>query len=249
MKIKFFGATQTVTGSQYLIEFNGKSILLECGLFQGKRKDFYEKNLSFQFDPRNIDAAIISHAHIDHSGNLPNLVKQGFRGPIFATPPTVKLAELMLLDSGRIHESDAEYVNKKRFRRGEPPIEPLYTQEDAKEVAKLFSQKNYQQSFEPVPGMTVRFFDAGHILGSASVVLDIHENGRTSQFWFSGDIGRRQLPLIDDPVLPEAYTKTEYIFLANIAINIGNSFLALFSTVPYFKYLLTHLTKLYFEHL
>ncbi|NPV85419.1 MAG: MBL fold metallo-hydrolase [Anaerolineae bacterium] len=210
MKIQFNGAAQTVTGSQYLITVNSKLLLLECGLFQGRRKDFYEKNLYFQFDPRQVDAAILTHAHIDHCGNFPNLVKQGYMGRIYVTRPTAKLAELVLLDSGHIHESDAEYVNKKRFRRGEPPIQPLYTRADAERVAAHFSPKEYGEVFEPIPGVTARFVDAGHILGSAGVVLDIRENGRTLHFWFSGDIGRPNLPLIDDPVLPET---AEYLMM------------------------------------
>ncbi len=203
MRIHFHGAAQTVTGSQHLLEINGKKLLLECGLFQGRRKEAFYRNRHFHFDPADVDAVILSHAHIDHSGNLPHLVKDGYHGPIYATPATAHLANIMLLDSGHIHESDAKYVNKKRAKRGEPPIEPLYTQLDAAHVAQHFSPTPYQESFNPIPGVQAHFVDAGHILGSASVVLDIEEGRRKFRFWFSGDIGRRDLPLLRDPVLPQ----------------------------------------------
>jgi len=204
MRIRFHGAAQTVTGSQHLIEVNGSRMLLDCGLYQGRRSETYERNQNHPFDPAKIDAVILSHAHIDHSGNLPHLVKHDFRGPIFATKATADLADIMLRDSGHIQESDAMFVNKKRAKRGEPPIEPLYTIEDAEQVASHFRSIDYDQSFEAAPGVTVRFVEAGHILGSAAVVLDIEENGRKLCLWFSGDIGRRKLPLLRDPVLPDA---------------------------------------------
>jgi metallo-beta-lactamase family protein len=202
MKITFDGAAQSVTGSKHLLEVNGKRLLLDCGLFQGHRADTYERNQNFEFDPSTIDAVILSHAHIDHSGNLPNLVKKGFDGPIYATPPTATLGNIMLLDAAHIQEYDADYVNKKRFRRGEPPIEPLYKVTDAIEAVKHYYPVRYEESFSPVPGVTVRFIDAGHILGSAAIRLDIDENGEKKSLWFSGDIGRYGLPLITDPVMP-----------------------------------------------
>ena len=202
MKISFNGAARTVTGSQHLLEVNGYKLLLDCGLYQGRRADSYQRNQHFAFDPRSIDAVLLSHAHIDHSGNLPNLVKNGFSGPIYATPPTATLGEVMLMDSAHIHEADAEYVNKKRSRRGEPSVEPLYTQQDAAEAIDLYYPVKYEQSFSPVPGVTVTFFDAGHILGSSAIRLDIEEHGSRKCLWFSGDIGRPALPLIDDPVFP-----------------------------------------------
>jgi metallo-beta-lactamase family protein len=204
MRIGFHGAAQTVTGSQHLLEVNGSRILLDCGLFQGRRSETYERNRNHPFDPAKIDAVVLSHAHIDHSGNLPHLVKDGFSGPIFATRATADLADVMLRDSGHIQEADAMFVNKKRARRGEPPIEPLYTIEDAEQVAGHFRPMDYDQSFEAAPGVTACFAEAGHILGSAAVVLDINENGRKVRLWFSGDIGRRNLPLLRDPVLPDA---------------------------------------------
>ncbi len=206
MKIYFYGAAQTVTGSQHLLEVNEKRILLDCGFYQGKRQESYERNLNFPFDPADLDAVILSHAHIDHSGNLPNLVKQGYDKDIYATPATAHLANIMLMDSGHIQEYDVQYVNKRRARRGEPPVEPIYTMEDAANVAPLFNGMRYQREFEVAPGVIAHFEDAGHILGSAAVVLDIEEKNsystRKYRLWFSGDIGRRGLPLLRDPVLP-----------------------------------------------
>ncbi len=202
MKITFDGAAQTVTGSKHLIEVNGRKILLDCGLFQGKRSDSYEKNQNFEFDPAEIDCVILSHAHIDHSGNLPNLVKNGFRGPIYATPPTVTLGNIMLQDAAHIQEQDALYVNKKRAARGEPAIEPLYTIADAIEAIEHYYPVKYDEPFSPVPGVTVRFKNAGHILGSAAIRIDAQENGSHKSLWFSGDIGRKDLPLLPEPVLP-----------------------------------------------
>jgi metallo-beta-lactamase family protein len=202
MKLTICGAAQSVTGSKHLLEINGQRLLLECGLFQGKRKDTYERNLNFEFDPAGLDAVILSHAHIDHSGNLPNLVKSGYAGPIYATPATRDLADIMLKDSGHIHEYDVTYVNKKRKKKGLPPVEPLYTMEDAARTIPLFQQVHYQQAFTPIPGVTAQFLDAGHILGSASVILDLEEDGKKVRLWFSGDIGRPDMPLLCDPTLP-----------------------------------------------
>lgn len=203
MRISFHGAAHTVTGSQHLIEINGAKLLLDCGMYQGKRSESYDRNLNFKHDPRKVDAVILSHAHIDHSGNLPNLVKKGFEKKIYATRATVDLASLMVSDSARIQESDAEFVNKKRAQRGGLPIDPLYTQQDAEKVAHLFSGKNYGETFEPIPGVVARFYEAGHILGSAGISLDIEEKGKKFRLWFSGDIGRYKLPLLRDPVLPD----------------------------------------------
>ncbi len=203
MRINFHGAAHTVTGSQHLLEINGHRLLLDCGLYQGRRDESYARNLNFSYDPRSVDAVILSHAHIDHCGNLPNLVKKGYEGPIYATHATVDLATIMMADSGRIQESDAEFVNRKKSERGESLIEPLYTEADARQAASLFRGVNYSQSFEPIPGVTVKFVEAGHILGSAAISLEIEEKGRKIRFWFSGDIGRYGLPLLRDPILPE----------------------------------------------
>jgi metallo-beta-lactamase family protein len=203
MRIHFHGAAQTVTGSQHLLEVNGRRLLLDCGLYQGRRAESYARNLTFAYDPRSVDAVILSHAHIDHCGNLPNLAKHGYEGPIYAVPATMDLARIMMADSGRIQESDAEFVNKKRLARGEEPIEPLYTEVDAQHAAGFLQGVAYGKAFEPVPGVTARFIEAGHILGSAAISLEIEEKGRRVRFWFSGDIGRYKLPLLRDPILPE----------------------------------------------
>lgn len=194
----------------HLLEINQYRLLLDCGLYQGKRKESFQRNRSFPFRPDELDAVILSHAHIDHSGNLPNLVKQGYQGPIYTTHATAHLDNIMLLDSGYIHEKDAEYLNKKRLKQGKQPIEPLYTKEDAARVAPLFSCVGYGTEFQPVPGVTAQLVDAGHILGSAAVVLDIKEGEQSYRLWFSGDIGRPGLLLINDPVLPE---KADYLIM------------------------------------
>ncbi len=203
MRINFYGAAQTVTGSMHLLEINGKNLLLECGLFQGPRQDSFEKNRNFPFDARKIDAVVLSHAHIDHSGNLPNLVKQGYDGPIYATPATCHLADIMLRDSGHIHEKQAESTSWHRAKRGEPPVDPLYTEEDAKKVVPLLNPQNYDEPFEVIPGVVAEFNDAGHILGSASIALNVEEHFKKTRIWFSGDIGRRELPILRDPILPD----------------------------------------------
>ncbi|HEX9617755.1 MAG TPA: MBL fold metallo-hydrolase [Anaerolineales bacterium] len=202
MKISFHGAARTVTGSQHLLQVNGHSLLLDCGLYQGHRQEAFERNRTFHYDPDEVDAVILSHAHIDHSGNLPNLVKQGYEGPIYATRVTAHLSNTMLLDSGHIHESDAAYVNKKRRKRGERPVEPLYTLADAMRVEQFFQGVDYDEAFEVIPGVQARLVEAGHILGSAAVVLDVEEYGHKRRIWFSGDVGRRNLPIVRDPVLP-----------------------------------------------
>ncbi len=210
MKLTFHGAAQTVTGSRHLLEINGHRLLLDCGLYQGRRKDFYARNLEFPFDPRSINSVILSHAHIDHSGNLPNFVKQGYEGPIAATSATAHLTDIMTRDSGHIQESDAEFVNRKRAKKGEPPIEPLYTVEDATRAAQQLIHQRYDTPFEPVPGVTACLVEAGHILGSAAVILELEEGGRHVRLMFSGDIGRPLMPIVRDPVLPE---KVDYLIL------------------------------------
>ncbi len=203
MNITFHGAAQTVTGSRHLLSLNDHQLLLDCGLFQGRRKDTYSRNLNFPFDVTALDAAILSHAHIDHSGNLPNLVKQGYPGSIDATSATAHLAGVMLRDSGHIQESDVKFVNKRRAKRGEAPIEPLYTIADAATAAEQFVQRDYDAQFEAFPGAIATLVEAGHILGSAGVILDLEENGRKVRLMFSGDIGRADLPIVRDPVLPK----------------------------------------------
>lgn len=200
MKIQFIGGARTVTGSQHLLFINGKKILLECGLFQGRRKDTYEKNKNFLFDPAEIDLMILSHSHIDHSGNIPNLVRNGFDGCIYATAATVDLCQIMLRDSAYLQERDIEWVNKRRKKKNEEPIEPLYTLEDVESAMQNFIGVQYNRKIQLFPGVNVTFRDAGHILGSASILLEIEENdGRKIRLGFTGDIGRPDMPVINSP--------------------------------------------------
>lgn len=202
MELSFHGAAQTVTGSRHLISINGARLLLDCGLFQGRRQETYQRNLQFTFDAKLVDAVILSHSHIDHCGNLPSLVGQGFEGPIHATHATRHMTDLLLQDAAHIQESDAEFLNKRLARKGDPLIHPLYTVRQATAASALLVSHEYDQFFEPVPGVRATFVDAGHILGSAGIVLDLEEKGRKLRLMFSGDIGRRGLPIIRDPVLP-----------------------------------------------
>jgi metallo-beta-lactamase family protein len=199
MKITFAGAAGTVTGSQHLLEINGRKILLDCGFYQGRRGDTYARNVRFPFDPASLDAVILSHAHIDHSGNLPNLTKQGFRGNIYSTPATRDLCQIMLADSARIQAADIKFVNKKREREGLPPAEPIYTPQDAELCLRNFVTIDYRRRLPVSDGVTLEFIDAGHILGAAQVVLDIDENGKKRRLLFSGDIGRGKNDLLRDP--------------------------------------------------
>jgi metallo-beta-lactamase family protein len=201
MDIQFCGAARTVTGTQHLLDINGSRILLDCGLFQGKRARSYEVNKNLPFDPASIDLMILSHAHIDHSGNIPNLVKKGFKGDIICTYATRDLCTILLKDSAKIQEQDIAYLNKKRKNKDLPPIEPLYTTEDAVACLKYFLALGYGRTREIAPGITLTLCDAGHILGSAFVVLDIEDagNGKPRRLVFSGDIGRRGRPILKDP--------------------------------------------------
>ena len=202
MKIQFIGGARTVTGSQHLLHINGKKILLECGLFQGRRKDTYEKNKNFTFNPSEIDALILSHAHIDHSGNIPNLVSKGFNGNIYATAATVDLCQIMLRDSAHLQERDIEWLNKSKQKNKMEPAVPLYTLEDVEKSMNHFIGVQYNRKLEVYPGIVLTFQDAGHILGSASVLLEIEEKGdRKIRFGFTGDIGRPEMPVIRTPDL------------------------------------------------
>ena len=205
MRLTFHGAARTVTGSQHLIEVNGSRILLDCGLFQGKRSEARERNQHLPFDARSIDLMILSHAHIDHSGNIPNLVKSGFRGDIISTFATRDLCATMLLDSGHIQEKDVEFINKRR-KKGEPRAEPIYTQEDAAHSLEYFTTQGYNRPRKIAPGVTLTFQDAGHMLGSAFVILDIEdrEAKRDVRLVFSGDLGRAGIPIIRDPHTTDA---------------------------------------------
>jgi len=201
MRITFHGAARAVTGSRHLIEVNGYRILLDCGLFQGRRDEAELRNREYPFDPAAVDALVLSHAHIDHSGAIPALIKQGFRGTVHATLATADLCSYMLRDSGHIQEKDAEFANKRMARRGNhhAPREPLYTVADAERALTHFSAHAYYRPFQILPGISVTFHDAGHILGSAIVRLDLEEEGRARSIVFSGDLGRPRLPIIRDP--------------------------------------------------
>jgi len=207
MKIEFVGAAQEVTGSKHLLHVNGKKILLDCGMFQGKRKKAEEKNKHFTFDPKEIDAVILSHAHIDHSGLLPLLVKQGFKGPIFCTHATRDLCQHMLADSAFIQEREAEYINEKKLKKGEKRVEALYTIEDAQEALQQFTAVGYERTFVVEDGVAACFYDAGHILGSAVVHIIAFEKDKNKRTYigFTGDLGRKNIPLLRNPqILPQS---------------------------------------------
>ncbi len=199
MLIRFLGATRTTTGSMFLLEVNAQRLLLECGLFQGRRAESIEHNRNFPFDARQLDAVVLSHAHLDHCGNLPNLCRQGFAGNIYCTFATRDLASIMLEDSAEIQRADAEFVSRKRAKHNLPPVEPLYSATDAEKAVRQFVALNYDRPMPVAEGVTVTFRDAGHILGSAQVVLDIRENGRRYRYLFSGDVGRGHDDILRDP--------------------------------------------------
>jgi len=204
MKITSYGAALEVTGSQHVLEVNGKKILLDCGMFQGKRQEAYQKNSWFGFDPKEIDAMILSHAHIDHCGNIPHLVKKGFKGVIYCTEATEDLAEIMLLDSANVQLSDAEYFTRKHLDT-KIALEPLYLAEDVEFAMKSFHGYPYDKTFEVFEGIKMTFREAGHVLGSAQIEMEINdqEDGKKKTFVFSGDIGRYRLPIIRDPFQPK----------------------------------------------
>lgn len=199
MRLQFCGAARSVTGSRHLLTTGGKRILLDCGLFQGHRADTLDRNKTFPFDPASVDAMILSHAHIDHSGNIPNLVKQGFKGNIFCSAPTFDLCTVMLQDSAFIQERDADYLNKRLTRKQLPLIEPLYRVADAQNCLSQFVSLGYNRPFEALPGIRATFFNAGHMLGSAMVLMEFREGSRTVRLGFTGDLGRKNLPIIEDP--------------------------------------------------
>jgi metallo-beta-lactamase family protein len=202
MKLTFWGAAQTVTGSMHQLEADGRSYLLDCGMYQGHRKEAEQRNRHFPFPAPSIDAVILSHAHIDHSGNLPLLVKNGFGGPIYTTPPTVDLAHAMLLDTAHIQESDVAFLNKWRARRGEEILEPLYTAEDAQRTLPLFQPVPYYTPKQLSANLSYQCYDAGHILGSSTILFHSQGNGREVRLLFSGDLGRKSMLIIRDPDPP-----------------------------------------------
>ena len=207
MKLHFYGADRCVTGSCHCLEINGKRILVDCGLQQGRDE---LDNAVFAFNPGDIDILLVTHAHIDHTGRIPLLVKRGFTGRILTTRVTADLMRIMLLDSAHIQESDAEYRNRKGQRAGREPVEPLYTTEDAMNVFKFLTVCEYGQSVELCEGVTAVFTDAGHLLGSASITLELDEGGVHKTLVFSGDIGNVDQPIIRDPQLLK---KADYVVM------------------------------------
>ncbi|NIN01258.1 MAG: MBL fold metallo-hydrolase [candidate division Zixibacteria bacterium] len=199
MKISFLGAVKSVTGSAHIIESNGKRVLLDCGLFQGRREESNRRNRNLPFDAKSIERVVLSHAHIDHSGNLPGLVKQGYRNSIYSTFATRDLCVAMLKDSAYIQEKDAEYLNKKKDRKGEPLIEPLYGIDDVEKALSLFRGIGYEKGFYVSADIKLTFYDAGHILGSALSIFDVKENGRNMRVAYVVDLGRKNLPILRDP--------------------------------------------------
>ncbi len=210
MKVKFMGAARTVTGSCYILETQGHRFAVDCGMHQGMG-EIEKRNWDTDiYEPHRIEFFLITHAHIDHSGLLPVMAKKGFRGKIYTTPPTRDLLEIMLLDSAHIQETEAHWKSRKRLRHGEKRMQPLYTQEDARDVFPLFAAKKYNQPFEIFPGLKVNFQDAGHILGASMVELWVMENGKESKIVFSGDIGRPAQLLVEEP---SKIRLADYLFL------------------------------------
>ena len=197
MRLTFYGAAQTTTGSMHLLEANGKRILLDCGLYQGHRKEAFEKNRNLPIDAKTIDYVILSHAHIDHSGNLPQLVRQGFRGRVFARQSTTDLCPIMLKDSCFLQKRDLDYINKRRRREGKTLFEPLYDESDVDALMQLFVPTHMHEPREICRGVTLEFFNAGHILGSALTQLDIRsDHGKNHRLLFSGDLGQPNQPIL-----------------------------------------------------
>lgn len=203
MELKFFGAAECVTGSCHMVKIGEKTILLDCGLYQGSDGDG-GKNENFGFNPKDIDLMILSHAHIDHSGRIPLLYKSGFKGKILCTKATKELCQVMLPDSGHIQEMDVSWKNKKLVRKGLEPVKPIYTSKDAEECLKLFESYPYNAEIKPFEGLTIVFVDAGHLLGSAIIELQVEEKGEAPiKLVYTGDLGNINIPLINDPTFIE----------------------------------------------
>ncbi|MEF2144440.1 MAG: MBL fold metallo-hydrolase [Desulfovibrionaceae bacterium] len=210
MKVSFLGAAQTVTGSCYKLECNGIKFLVDAGMFQGNAEIEKRNEQTDHYDAKNIDFILVTHAHIDHSGLLPRLVKRGFKGVIYTSEPTRDLLEIMLLDSAHIQEMEAEFVNRKRSRRGGKEVEPLYSQADVEKTLPLIQTVEYEKPFEPKPGLKVMFRDAGHILGSAFIRIEYQHGEKPTSLLFSGDLGRPEQLLVNNPAMPRT---PDYLFL------------------------------------
>lgn len=218
MKIAFHGAARTVTGSKHLLTLkNGKKILLDCGMFQGMGRDTDAYNRDFGFEPSEVDVMILSHAHIDHSGLIPKLVKDGFSGRIFCTSATKELTKILLEDSGEIQQSDVQYSNKRRLAEGQPLLQPLYTVEDARRSFDSFAELRYGAWQQVIDDVEVLITDAGHIIGSGCVHLKINENGTVRRLSFSGDVGRYRDIILKSP---ENFPQADFILLES---TYGNS--------------------------
>lgn len=201
MKLTFFGAAGEVTGSSYLLETDRARILIDFGMHQGEQEADEHNRYPQRIEAQRLNAVVLTHAHIDHCGRLPMLVPAGFHGPIFATPATVELTDILLNDSARIQEADAERFNRLFLKPGQPPAKPLYTVPEVGAIMKLFRAVPYDKAQEVAPGISIRFVDAGHILGSASVEMTVHDRGRITTIAFSGDIGPSGLPILNDPTV------------------------------------------------
>ncbi len=227
MKIAFHGAARTVTGSKHLVTLkNGKKILLDCGMFQGMGKETIHLNNDLGFDAALVDVMVLSHAHIDHSGLIPKLVKEGFRGKIYCTPATKDLTAVLLEDSAGIQENDIRYINKKRAAEGQPYVQPLYTTDDAKKATGHLYAVDYNEWNTIIEGVELMFTDAGHIIGSTCVHLKITENGKTEQLTFSGDIGRYRDIILKSP---QEFSQADYIIMES---TYGNSLHEMQFTTP-----------------
>lgn len=203
VSIKFLGGLRTVTGSSHLVLAAKSQVLIDAGLFQGHRDEAYQVNTVFHYNVRKVNALILSHAHIDHCGNIPTLVKKGLRCRIYTTAATKSLAELMLEDSGKIQEEDVKYVNKINRRLGLPLRKPLYTRKDASGAVKRFRNLSYNQKFCVAKNVFATLYNAGHILGSSIVVLDIKDDSGNIRLGYAVDLGRKNLPLLEDPAIPK----------------------------------------------
>ena len=224
MKISFLGAAKTVTGSCYYIETNSCKFIVDCGMFQGSKEDESHNHDTFPFNPAELDFAILTHAHIDHTGRFPKLFVDGFKGRVFTTKATAELCAIMLPDSGHIQESENEWINRKRERAGLSPVKPLYTAQDAIDCTKLFKSVRYDEIVKPNENIKIRFNDAGHILGSSIVELWINENGEENKLVFSGDLGNMNMPILRDPT---SIDSADYLFIEStygnrIHMNIEN---------------------------